>query len=187
MRPLPLCLHRPTCRPTTDDALISCWLDRHSWHSAHRYGAVVRAMRRALALPDLDYFQTKPLATITLADLHGYLDTLADRPSAWMTALAAIRSLFTFAHQRGYLHHDVAAPLAVPRWRPPASSHPDTPRRPPPRDARGPAGGGSVASPSGSGWPLSPRWQPSAAIRPPRCSWAPPGRPDTRPRLGGVP
>ena len=58
----------------------------------------------------------KPLRTVTLADLQEYADDLAEAfaPATQAKLLAAMKSLFSFGHQVGYLPFDVGRPVKLP-------------------------------------------------------------------------
>ena len=58
----------------------------------------------------------KPLGTVTLSDLQEYADDLADAfaPATQAKLLAAMKSLFSFGHQVGYLPFDVGRPVKLP-------------------------------------------------------------------------
>src|SRR5690606_13778116 len=62
----------------------------------------------------------KPLHIVTLTDLQGLADHLEGRrlrPISIHRKLAAIKSLFAFAHRLGYLPFDTARPLRLPASR----------------------------------------------------------------------
>jgi len=79
------------------DALLTSWLHGRSPHSTRAYQAnIARFLAQA----------RKPLTAVTLVDLQGYADSLADAglaPASQARMLAAVKSLLTFAHTTGYL------------------------------------------------------------------------------------
>lgn len=98
-------------RTSSDAQLLALWLHGRSPHTQAAYEANVR---RFLA------FAGKPLAAVTLADLQGFADNLAEQqlaPTSQARILSAVKSLFTFAHQTGVLTLNVAAALRLPKAR----------------------------------------------------------------------
>jgi len=90
-----------------DDArLIDLWLSlRTSPHSRRAYRADIDRFRRDLP---------QPLASIRLADLADWaarVDRQASAPATRNRAVAAVKSLFSFAHRTGYLPFNPAAAL----------------------------------------------------------------------------
>jgi hypothetical protein len=60
----------------------------------------------------------KPLATVTLADLQSFADSLLDlAPTSRYRTLSAVKSLVGFGHQLGYLPFDVGRALRLPALR----------------------------------------------------------------------
>ncbi|NOT58886.1 MAG: tyrosine-type recombinase/integrase [Acidobacteria bacterium] len=59
----------------------------------------------------------KPLATVTLGDLQGYADVLAESyaTGSQQRMLASVKSLFTFGHKLGYLAFDPGKALKLPK------------------------------------------------------------------------
>src|SRR5947209_19609612 len=90
----------------TDQQLIALWLHGRSRHTERAYRA------------DADQFLAfvgKPLNVVTLAELQAFADTLdVLEPASKHRKLAAIKSLFAFAHRLGHLTYDVARPLRLP-------------------------------------------------------------------------
>lgn len=104
---------RPSATPSasgadTDERLIGLWLHGKS-------GATMEAYRGALAAFS-GFTGGKPLRTVTLADLQEYADDIADAfaPATQAKLLAAMKSLFSFGHQVGYLPFDVGRPVKLP-------------------------------------------------------------------------
>jgi integrase/recombinase XerD len=98
----------PTVRQADTDAqLIETWLGRHQ--SAH-----TRQNYRRQASRLLDH-AGKPLGRILVSDLQAYLATLADQaPATRANATAAIKSLFSFAHDLGYLPFNPGKAIKAP-------------------------------------------------------------------------
>ena len=96
---------------SSDDRLIDLWL--HGRSKATERGYRAEATR----------FQThvcKPLRSVTLADLQHYADELERlglQPATRRRMLAALKSLYSFGHELGYLPFDTAKPLRVPALR----------------------------------------------------------------------
>jgi integrase/recombinase XerD len=92
-----------------DAALIELWLSlKPSAHSRRAY--------RTDADRFFAFAAPKPLAAVRLADLAAYADHLAHsrlRPASQNRALTAVKSLFSFAHQTGYLAYNVAAGIRL--------------------------------------------------------------------------
>lgn len=95
----------------TDDQLIDLWVHGRSPHTERVYRADAR---RFLS------FTGKPLQQTRLADLQAFADALeasGTQPASRHRTLAAIKSLFSFAHSLGYLSFDVGKPLKLPKLR----------------------------------------------------------------------
>ena len=94
-----------------EGALFASWLHGRSVHTARAYRANVA---RFLA------YVGAPLVAVTLADLQAYADSLAAAdlsPASRARMLAAVKSLFTFAHTTGYLPYNVGRGLRLPAVR----------------------------------------------------------------------
>jgi len=92
----------------TDEQLLALWLHGRSKGTQVVYAA---------ASEDFLGLVAKPLNQITLGDIQGYADQLAQqslRPATRTRKLATVKSLFAFAHRLGYLPFDVARPLHLP-------------------------------------------------------------------------
>jgi integrase/recombinase XerD len=63
-----------------------------------------------------DFTGGKPLASVTLSDLQDFSDLLSEAlsPATHARTIAALKSLFSFAHDVGYLQFEVTKPLKVP-------------------------------------------------------------------------
>ncbi|GFE71740.1 integrase family protein [Chroococcus sp. FPU101] len=100
----------PTAEVTPHNAherLLLMWLDGHSPHTIDSYR---RHARRFLE------FINKPLHLVTLADLQLWRANFKDlAPSSLGTAMAAIKSLLSFAHQIGVLPENVGTALKSPK------------------------------------------------------------------------
>jgi integrase/recombinase XerD len=91
---------------TNDDAMLRLWLHGRSPHTQRAYA---RDTRRFLA------FVQKPLTAVTLGDLQAFTDSLtALSSSSHIRTLAAIKSLFAFAHRLGYIQFDVGRAVRLP-------------------------------------------------------------------------
>ncbi len=109
----------PTSRPLltgasgapTDRRMVELWLHGKS-------DATKEAYRSDLS-KFLDFTEGKPLRGATLADVQEFADFLAGilAPSTQARILAAIKSLFAFGHQVGYLPFDIGRPLKLPAHR----------------------------------------------------------------------
>lgn len=86
----------------TDDQIIDQWLHGRSAHTQRAYRNDLKIL-------------TKPLSSYTLSDLQKLSDDLAGRYSAASRRriFSAIKSLFAFARNNGYLSVNVAAALRV--------------------------------------------------------------------------
>ena len=95
----------------TDGRLIGLWLHGKSV-------ATVEAYRSDLA-KFLDFTAGKPLRSVTLADVQEFADFLSEllAPASQARILAALKSLFAFGHQVGYLPFDVGRPVKLPARR----------------------------------------------------------------------
>lgn len=91
----------------TDTQLITLWLHGKSAHSKRAY------------LSDTDRFLTyvsKPLQSVTLADLQQFTDSLADlSDNTRKRIISSVKSLFTFGQKLGYLQFNVAAAIKSPK------------------------------------------------------------------------
>ena len=101
----------------TDAALIDLWLAGRplTTAAAYRKDAV-----RFLA------FTGKPLADVTVGDIHAYAAHLAGqdiRPASQRRPIAAIKSLLAFGVQVGYLYYNVGAVVKLRRSKDTLSEH----------------------------------------------------------------
>ena len=94
-----------------DGRLVGLWLHGKS-------AATVEAYRLDLAKFS-DFTGGKPLRTVTLADVQDFADFLSVllAPASQARILAALKSLFAFGHQVGYLPFDVGRPVRLPARR----------------------------------------------------------------------
>ena len=95
----------------TDGRLIELWLHGKSV-------ATQEAYRSDLA-KFLDFTEDKLLRTVTLSDVQEFADFISDllAPASQGRILAAMKSLFAFGHQVGYLPFDVGRPVKLPARR----------------------------------------------------------------------
>ena len=89
----------------SDHELLDIWVCRHA--SAHTRRNYARRAVRLLA------FVKRPLATIRIKDVQAYLATLKP-PATRANATAALKSLFSFAQETGYLPLNVGAAVKAP-------------------------------------------------------------------------
>jgi len=92
----------------TDEALVRMWTHGRSLHTVRAYR---RDIDRLLA------FVRKPLRAITLSDLQAFADSLSGEASSRGRALAAAKSLLTFAFKLGAIPFNVGAALRKPAAR----------------------------------------------------------------------
>ncbi len=95
----------------TDGHLIGLWLHGKS-------AATVEAYRSDLS-KFVDFTGGRPLRTVTLADVQEFADFVSEllAPASQARILAALKSLFAFGHQVGYLPFDVGRPVKLPSRR----------------------------------------------------------------------
>jgi integrase/recombinase XerD len=90
----------------TDAELVALWL--------HGRGKATTCAYRADAAALLDHVG-KPLRTVTLGDVQGFIDTLAGlAPASRARKISAVKSLLSFAHRTGYLVFNVGTPIRLP-------------------------------------------------------------------------
>lgn len=98
----------PHPSPDADKRLLDLWLHGRPATTQRAYRADADRFLR---------FVTRPLQVVTLGDVQAFADDLTRQllePSSRHRILAAIKSLFAFAHRIGYLPFDVARPLRLP-------------------------------------------------------------------------
>lgn len=91
----------------TDSQMIALWL----------HGRPVGTQRQYRdAVGRLLVFTAKPLQTISLKDLQGFVDSLAGLgDNSRKRVVASVKSLFTFGQKVGYLRFNVAAAIKLPK------------------------------------------------------------------------
>jgi integrase/recombinase XerD len=92
----------------TDSQVIQLWIHGRSPHTQRAYQKDVQDFLDSVS---------KPLHNITLGNLQEYSDQLHSKemaPASCRRKLAAIKSMFGFAHRIGYLVFDVGKPLRIP-------------------------------------------------------------------------
>jgi integrase/recombinase XerD len=91
----------------TDGQMVDLWVRRHeSPHTRRNYR---RQAERFLG------YARRPLASVTVGDLQDYLATLQDQaPATRANATAALKSLFSFAHEIGYIPFNVGRVMKAP-------------------------------------------------------------------------
>ena len=95
----------------SDGRLIGLWL--------HGKSAATKEAYRSDLAKFSDFTEGKPLRTVTLADVQDFADFLSGllAPASQARILAALKSLFAFGHQVGYLPFDVGRPVKLPARR----------------------------------------------------------------------
>jgi integrase/recombinase XerD len=93
----------------TDERLIAMWLHGRAAHTVRAYRGDVGRF-----LADVG---GKPLRMVTLADLQRFADSLAGAESSRGRALAAVKSLLSFAAKLGAVPFNVGAALRKPKTR----------------------------------------------------------------------
>jgi len=99
---------QPVQQASSDEQLLELWLHGRSQHTQRAYQKDIAEF--------LQHVQT-PLRNITLGQLQNYADELRSKdlsPASIKRKLAAVKSLFDFAHKLGYLLFDVGKPLKIP-------------------------------------------------------------------------
>ena len=91
----------------TDAQFVAIWLNRHeSRHTRRNYERQAERFRAFVGLP---------LAAVRVGDLQAYLATLADRaPATRANAAAALKSLFSFAQETGYVRFNIGKAVKAP-------------------------------------------------------------------------
>lgn len=93
----------------TDSELIQLWLHGHSHNTIESYKHHVEGFLVSVG---------KPISSVTLLDLQTWQLSLGGMsPASQKTALAAIKSLFSFGYQLGALKFNVAKLLRFPKVR----------------------------------------------------------------------
>jgi integrase/recombinase XerD len=97
-----------TSGATTDERLIGLWLHGKSLTTRKAYEGDLAKL--------FDFTAGKPLSSVTLSDLQEFSDLLEEAvaPATRARTIAALKSLFSFAHDVGYLQFEVTKPLKVP-------------------------------------------------------------------------
>lgn len=95
----------------TDERLVGLWL--------HGKSEATREAYRSDLSKFVDFTEGKPLRMVTLADVQEFADFLSEllAPATQARILAAMKSLFSFGHQVGYLPFDVGRPVKLPSRR----------------------------------------------------------------------
>lgn len=91
----------------SDEHLVALWLHGRNIGTRRVYQADLTAFLAHVQFP---------LHEVTLGDLQGYQDTLANLATASQARrLSSIKSLLSFGHKTGYLPVNVGAPIRLPR------------------------------------------------------------------------
>ena len=88
-------------------------------HWLHGKSEATKAAYRSDLSKFVDFTESKPLRTVTLADVQEFADFLSEllAPATQARILVAMKSLFSFGHQVGYLPFDVGRPVKLPSHR----------------------------------------------------------------------
>jgi integrase/recombinase XerD len=93
----------------SDEQLLAIWLHGRSPHTQRAYRADLERFRAGAG---------KPFRSVTLSDLQGFDDSLADlAPASRYRILSSVKSLLAFGHRTGYLPFDVGRALKLPAVR----------------------------------------------------------------------
>ena len=99
--------HAIVAQADTDRQFVAMWIGRHE--SRHTRDNYARQAGRFLA------FVGCPLAEVRVGNVQAYLATLADRaPATRANAAAALKSLFTFAQEVGFVRFNVGKAVKAP-------------------------------------------------------------------------
>ena len=91
----------------SDDHLVAMWLHGRSPSTQRAYKADLHSFLEFVRLP---------LREITLGDLQGYQDTLAEGATATQARkMSAVKSLLSFGQRTGYLQFNAGAPVRLPK------------------------------------------------------------------------
>lgn len=92
----------------TDERLVGLWLHGKSTATKEAYWTDLAKF--------VDFTEGKPLRSVTLADVQEFADFISEllAPASQARILAALKSLFAFGHQVGYLPFDVGRPVKLP-------------------------------------------------------------------------
>jgi integrase/recombinase XerD len=94
---------------TSDDEVVRLWLHGRPEHTQRAYLREVGRFTK---------FVNKPLQSVTLSDVQEFADSLDSMKSSSVArALAAIKSLLSFAHEIGYTPFNVGLPVRLPTVR----------------------------------------------------------------------
>lgn len=93
----------------TDERLVELWLARKAPSTRRKYTEDIGKFS--------DFTGGKPLAQVTLSDLHDFADFISVLmgPSTQGRVLATIKSLLSFANKVGYLPFNVGAAVELPK------------------------------------------------------------------------
>ncbi len=93
----------------TDERLVELWLARRAPSTRRKYAEDLGKFS--------DFTRGKPLAAITLSDLHEFADFISVllAPSSQGRVLATLKSLLSFANKVGYLPFNVGAAVELPK------------------------------------------------------------------------
>ena len=96
----------------TDEQVLALWVSQKSPVTQKNYFSTVQAFRQFL----VEVTGKTNLSTVTYDDLVLWVDSLKDlNPNTQRTKIATIKSLFSFAHDLGYLRFNAAKLLKQPK------------------------------------------------------------------------
>jgi integrase/recombinase XerD len=96
-----------SCQAEDDAQLIELWLHGRS---AETQAAYRKNVRRFMT------FIGKPLSQVTLREFQAFVDQLTGAPATRRLAVAAVKSLFSFASKIGYIWFNVAVAVRSPKY-----------------------------------------------------------------------
>jgi integrase/recombinase XerD len=88
-----------------DLQLVALWIHGRNKHTARAYKHDVRLFLERV---------NKPLASVTVADMHRFVDSLQVAPRSKRRAINAVRSLLSYAQRTGYIRFNVGTAVELP-------------------------------------------------------------------------
>lgn len=105
-------IHPSTEKPvqaSSDFEVVKLWLHGRPANTQRAYRREVERFQKLVK---------KPLQLVTLADVQAFADSISEmKPSSVARALAAMKSLMSFAHEIGYLQFNVGLAMRLPTVR----------------------------------------------------------------------
>lgn len=100
---------KTSAHASTDDEVIKLWLHGRPVNTQRAYRREIERFQN---------FVQKTLRTVTLGDVQDFADSISDiEHSSMARALAAIKSLMSFAHEIGYVQFNVGTAVRLPTVR----------------------------------------------------------------------